>query len=1435
MTEFVRVPEPMVKVTLPEMGESVTEGSIVEWRKKVGDFVAEGDTLVEVTTDKVDVEVPASASGVVTQILAAEGATVAVGSVLAEIDASQNGNGAAPRQAQGDKEPKAAPAAAPAAQAGPPRLITVAMPEMGESVTEGSIVEWKRKVGDFVSEGDGLVEVTTDKVDVEVPATSAGVVTKILAAEGATVAVGAPLVELDANASGPAVAPTNGKPVAAAPKAAVASSTPAAPRSGEVVATQQARRIAKKLGLDLSRVRGSGPDGLILREDVDHHAQENPSSYGASGSGPGPAAAVQLPPVASDAKVTTLKGPVGTLATYMEQSLTIPTATSFRTITVDVMDARRKELSAAIKAAGRNEKVSFTHIIAYAMVRAAAEIPAITAHFRRENGTPQRVEPGVHLGLAVDSERKDGQRFLVVPVIKNAAALDFAGFRDAYEALVAKARDNKLTADDLSGASFTLTNPGGIGTVASVPRLMAGQGAIIAAGAIGYPPGFAKANESMMRQLGVQKVMTMTSTYDHRVIQGAQSGEYLRRVDELLGGKDSFYESIFSALGLQAQAAPQVAAPAATIAAVTQPSSGVQSDEMLRAVAAGMAIVAAYRTHGHLAAALDPLGSEPIGDPSLEPQYYGLTPALQSAIPADVLRVAVPGNTLAEVLPHLRDTYSSTIAYELEHISNRAQRRWLRDWIETRHQSVALSPERKVEVLKRLTRVEVLERYMRKTYLGQKTFSLEGLDVMIPMLEEMLVLLAEDGVQHTQIGMAHRGRLNVIAHIVNTPYEEILAEFEAANMRGEAETDADVTGDVKYHHGADGEYKTPGGKKIGVHLAHNPSHLEAVDPVVEGLTRAMQTDHSTNVATLDTKKAAPILIHGDSAFPGQGVVAEVLNLQALRGYSTGGTLHIIANNQIGFTADPLESRSTRYSSDLAKGFDLPIVHVNADDIEACIAAVHLAVNFRKEFGRDVLIDLIGYRRFGHNEQDEPAYTQPGMYDKIKSHPTARELFANKLIAQGLVNADQVNDMIADTTAQLQEARKNIEGGKAAGIIARHLGNISVAGVIDTKVSKEKLLEWSDELITVPADFQLNKKLVTQFERRKAQIHQKGSVDWGMAEALAFSSLLAEGTPIRITGQDTERGTFSHRHAVVHDPRTNERYVPLQNLRDAKASFEIYNSPLSEYACLGFEYGYSGAMPDALVLWEAQFGDFNNGAQIIIDQFIAAGQAKWGQTSRLTLLLPHGYEGAGPEHSSARLERFLQLSAEGNLRVANCSTSAQYFHLLRMQTNEPHALPLVVMTPKSLLRAEMSFGTIDEMAQGTFKNVIDDPVFSARKNDVERIILCTGKIYYDLVGHEIYKNVKSTAIVRVEMLSPLPHAELSSLIASYPKLKKLIWVQEEPKNMGARAHVRRRLLEKLEKAIDIGYIGRSYRASPSEGYPGAHAVEQERILKAALTE
>jgi 2-oxoglutarate dehydrogenase E1 component len=1343
-------------------------------------------------------------------------------------------------------------------------LVKVTLPEMGESVTEGSIVEWRKKVGQWVDEGDTLVDVTTDKVDVEVPSTAAGVITALHGAEGDTIAVGAVLVEIDTKAEKPA-----GEPAAPAAKPAAGSTlvTPSsygAPGSGappaEVagngtgalakVASHHARRLAERFSLDLSGIKGTGPDGLILREDVEAALAAGTLKPAASnGASNGSVAAPTYPPVSAQTKVTEIKGSAATLASYMDQSTSIPTATSFRTVSVGTLEARRAELNAGLKGLNRSEKISFTHLIAYAIVEAAKKQPGMCASFRRENGKPQRVEAGINLGLAVDSQRKDGSRTLVVPVIKGADGLNFAQFRAAYEDLVAKARESKLTVEEQTGATFTLTNPGGIGTIASVPRLMIGQGTIVAAGAIAYPPGFAHAPDSTLKALSIEKVMTMTSTYDHRIIQGAQSGEFLKAIDEYLNGAEAFYENAFAAFGLttavrgdavKGNAGAPPFAPPARDGNVSGELAGMPSDEILRGIAAGSALVSAYRRHGHLAASLDPLGSPPPGDPSLDPANFRLTPAMMNAVPASVLRVKVPGNTLAEVLPNLRNVYSGTIAYEVEHISNVEQREWLREYIEGSMHRRELTPQRKVQVLQRLTKVETMERYFRKQFMSQKTFSIEGLDVMIPMLEETISMLAEDGTQTAVLGMAHRGRLSAIAHVVNRPYEELLAEFEAGAMKT-AEPDfdeADVTGDVKYHHGAEGTYITPIGTKITVELANNPSHLEAVDGVVEGMTRCLQTDRSSNVPQIDPQIAAPILIHGDAAFAAQGVVAEVLNLQAIPGYATGGTIHIISNNQVGFTTDPMEGRSTRYASDLAKGYDLPIVHVNADDVEACIAAVHLAIDYRRKFGRDVLIDLIGYRRFGHNEQDEPAYTQPRMYEAIKTHSTVRELFAARLVAQGVLTAEQVTAMQEAATARITEAHRNVkEQHGATKLISQKSKSGTTEVPIKTGVERAKLMRWADAIVATPPEFTPNKKLVTQFAKRKSALQLEGEVDWGLAEGLAFAGLLSEGTPIRITGQDTERGTFSHRHAALHDANTNEKYVPLQHLEGAKASFEIHNSPLSEYACLGFEYGYSTEAPDTLVLWEAQFGDFNNGAQIIIDQFISAGAAKWGETTRLTMLLPHGYEGAGPEHSSARLERFLSLSADGNIRVANCSTAAQYFHLLRAQAKAHEAFPLVVLTPKSLLRNRAAYGTLDELVDGSFRDVIDDPRYDgADRSKVERLLLCSGKIYYDLTSSPLYKDARKTAIVRVELLSPLPADAIVAVIDAYPNLKSVTWVQEEPKNMGARAHVRRRVVDRLPLGIpDMGYFGRPYRASPSEGYPGAHAVEQERIIREALTE
>ncbi len=871
--------------------------------------------------------------------------------------------------------------------------------------------------------------------------------------------------------------------------------------------------------------------------------------------------------------------------------------------------------------------------------------------------------------------------------------------------------------------------------------------------------------------------------------------------------------------------APEAAAP------VQAPDA-----QLLGGVAAAMALVKAHRTHGHLAARLDPLGSEPVGDPTLEPMRLEpkLTPELQARIPASYLRVHVPGETLADVLPKLGETYCSTIAYELEHLSDHQQRVWLRQAIESGRYRRPLAADEKKTLFRRLCEVEGMERFLRKRFLGQKQFSLEGLDVMIPMLDETIELASEAGAHEVVMGMAHRGRLNVLAHTIGMPYEYILREFEGERTIEAVAADPEGgTGDVKYHLAAHGTRTTANGK-VGVRLVANPSHLEAVDPVVEGRTRAEQTDRSTRNGAHDPAVALSVLLHGDAAFAGQGVVAETFNLHDLAGYSTGGTLHLITNNQIGFTTDPNEGRSTRYSSDLAKGFDVPIIHVNADDPEASIAAARLSMAYRRRFGHDVVIDLVGYRRFGHNEQDEAAYTQPLMVEQINAHPSVRELYEEQLIDEGVLTRGEAETFVSDVTAMLSAAHDRLRAslGDASAKYLEHDGAIPRANTAEpvTAVAADKLAALTAALLETPNDFTPHPKLAKQLERRRTALTE-GGIDWGQAEQLAFASLLIDGIPIRLTGQDSQRGTFSQRHLVLHDVRTGETYTPMHHLEEATASFEVYNSPLSEYACMGFEYGYSAAAPEALVLWEAQYGDFANGAQIIIDQFISSALSKWRETSRLTLLLPHGYEGNGPEHSSARLERFLQLAAQENIRIVNATTAAQYFHLLRRQALDAAARPLVVVTPKGLLRLKNASSTLAELSDGSFRPVIDDA--RTDKDAVRRLVLCSGKIYYDVVGHEARADATSVAVARIEQLYPFPILDAAALVASYPSLQEIVWVQEEPQNMGPWRSIRHRL-EEAAAGVPLRFTGRPWRASPSEGYPTAHLIEQNRIVRDALT-
>jgi 2-oxoglutarate dehydrogenase E1 component len=1142
-----------------------------------------------------------------------------------------------------------------------------------------------------------------------------------------------------------------------------------------------------------------------------------PAEAGGNGASAVPATPSAEPTSTLPPGATPIKGPAARLAQNMAASLAVPTATSFRDVPVATLEERRRALNAQVAP----KKVSFTHLIGWAIVRAASEQPEMTHYFLEADGVAYRIDPGaVNLGLAVDVERADGSRFLVVPVIKGADSMDFAEFHARYEELVEKARANRLSPDDYVGATITLTNPGTLGTTGSVPRLMPGQGTIVATGAI--------------RDTGAARVMTISSTYDHRIIQGAESGAFLRRIEGLLAGADEFYEDLFGAIGARADGAP-APAPARAAAAAASSAPGVDP----RDVAAAVALVRAYRSFGHLAAHLDPLGSEPPGDPALDPEPLGLTPDSMARVPADLLRIDVPGATLADALPALEATYCGSIAYEVEHIASHEERVWLRKIIESGEHRRPLPADEQKRLLERLSAVEGFERFLHRAYLGQKRFSIEGLDVMVPVLDQVLADAAAAGSQAAVIGMAHRGRLNVLAHIVGVAYEAILAEFEAGRSETKARSSRGGLDDVKYHLGADGSYRTPAGEELAVSVAPNPSHLEAVNPVVEGRTRAEQSDRSRAIVELSPDLVLPILIHGDAAFAAQGVVAETFNMARLAGYSTGGTIHLIANNQVGFTTGPNEGRSTDYSSDLAKGFDVPIIHVNADDAEASLAAARLAMMYRERFHADVVIDLVGYRRFGHNEGDDPAYTQPQMARAIAEHPTVREIYAGILVGAGALSTEEADAVAAAPARDLAARQAAVRKQRAEPQLDRGAEAITAdeAAEPETAVPADVLRRLDEQLTAWPADFHVNAKLAKQLERRRTAVAaDDGRLEWAHAEALAFASLIVEGSPIRLTGQDTVRGTFSQRHQTLWDTETGAAWTPIQHLDGAAAAFELHNSPLSEYATVGFEYGYAVSAPEALVLWEAQYGDFVNGAEIIIDQFIIAGLAKWRQTSRLTLLLPHGYEGSGPEHSSARLERFLALGAEGNIRVCYPTTPAQYFHLLRRQARHPDLRPLIVMTPKSLLRLPEASSPLSELTSGTFASVLDDPSVAddAAAAAVRRVVICSGKVFYDMVTSDERAAHPELAIVRAERLYPFPTDDLGRVLGRYPNVERVSWVQEEPRNMGARKFVLPKIRHLVPFRIPLGDISRPERSRPAEGYPAAHAVEQARIVHDALT-
>jgi len=1159
---------------------------------------------------------------------------------------------------------------------------------------------------------------------------------------------------------------------------------------------------------------------------------ERPGGDGAAAESIAP----ELPP--EEVEAQPLRGSAARIVENMEASLGIPTATSVRTVSVRLLAENRALINDYQRHVG-GEKVSFTHLIAWAVVQALKAFPVMNSTFRRDDGTPVHVQPKtINLGIAIDLERR-GKRTLLVPNIKHAERMNFAQFLGAYNDIIARARDGRLDVADFQGTTATITNPGMIGTVMSVPRLMPGQGVIVGVGAIGYPAEYTALPADMISRLGLSQVMTITSTYDHRVIQGAESGAFLAYIDELLQGQHGFYERVFADLGIPYQ-------PYRLVQDTTPLLGGLENGHeltMIQKQAAVLQLIRAYRVRGHLQADVNPLGYEWSYHPELDPATYGLTIW-------DLDRTFVTGGLggkdiapLREILDILRQTYTRKVGIEFMHISDPTERRWLQERIEPVRAADPISPEMRRRILQKLNAAEAFERFLHTKYIGHKRFSLEGAESLIPLLDAILSDAADQEVEEVVIGMAHRGRLNVLANILGKPYEVIFSEFEGSidpnTIQG--------SGDVKYHLGAKGVHRAPSGAEVKITLASNPSHLEAVDPVVEGMVRAKQDQlrrRRVDAPGGDYYDAViPILIHGDAAFAGQGVVAETLNLSQLRGYKTGGTIHIVINNQIGFTTTPADARSSTYATDIARMIQAPIFHVNGDDPEACVRVARLALDYRQVFNKDVVIDLLCYRVHGHNEADEPTYTQPLLYKKIAQKRSVRKLYTEMLLRRGDMKPEEAEQMLDDYQARLQEAFERTQHLKekdpgAVLQLDEQPKEEPPLPEVETAARKEDLEAVVQALVQLPENFHIHPKLERQFKRRGVLFYKEKKIDWAFAEALAFGTLLLEGTPVRLSGQDSRRGTFSQRHAVLYDQETGEEYIPLNHIREGQAELLIYDSLLSEYAVCGFEYGYSVASPESLVLWEAQFGDFANGAQIIFDQFISAAEEKWGQQSGLVCLLPHGYEGQGPEHSSARLERFLQLCAQQNMIVGNLTTPANYFHVLRRQARMPSKKPLILMTPKSLLRHPLAVSTPEELWNGRFQEIYPAETDPA---ETRRLLLCTGKVYYDLLEAMMQDEAsrRQIGLLRIEQLYPFPKAALQAELARYRDVKDVVWVQEEPANMGAWSYMQPRLNALLEMlhgdcSRRVRYIGRPEGASPATGSAKVHQLEQERIVRRALS-
>jgi len=1127
----------------------------------------------------------------------------------------------------------------------------------------------------------------------------------------------------------------------------------------------------------------------------------------------------------NDADATPLRGAAARIVANMEASLSVPTATSVRTVSARLLEINRAALNNSLSRSS-GAKVSFTHFIAYAIIKGLAQIPSMNASFVEavdKKGTPGiRRHEHVGLGLAVDVERPDGSRNLLVPVIRDADTMDFRTFLLAYEDLVRKVHSSSFGADDFVGATVSLTNPGTLGTVQSVPRLMSGQGAIFGVGALGWPAGFEAADPRALAELGVGKVLTLTSTYDHRIIQGAESGLFLKYVAECLTGQHDFYDEVFASLGIPYE--PARWAPD------RNPSLNDGDAERILKQIRVQELINMYRVRGHLAAHLDPLHSDPPPlHAELDIAYYGLTMwDLQRTFVVDGLAGRSEA-TLDEILSILREAYCRTTGIEYGHIMDPEQKRWIQDRVEG--VSWAMTVDEQHRILEALNSAEVFERFLHSRYVGQKRFGLEGAESTIVALQTILDVAADEGIKEAVIGMAHRGRLNVLANVVGKSYSDIFSEFEG-NLDPES---VQGSGDVKYHKGARGEFKNPRGASIDVSMASNPSHLEAVSPVVEGIVRAKQDlilrpgDGTDTDNRNDFFPYLALLIHGDAAFAGQGVVAETLNMSQLSGYHIGGAIHIVINNQVGFTTAPESARSSVYPTDVAKMIQAPIFHVNGDDPEACMRAARLAYDYRRTFQRDVVLDIVCYRRFGHNEGDDPSYTQPQMYKIIDQMRSVRKIYTETLVRRGDLSIDDAESALNDFNERLQSVLDEVRTVPVPELDGVPFVEVPAdAPAPETGVDRATLIEIADATMRAPEGFTIHPKLERQFAQRKVLL-EAGEIDWSLGEAMAIGSLVKSGANVRLIGQDSRRGTFSQRHAALIDYNNGAQFVPLASL-DSKGFFTVRDSFLSEYAALGFEYGYSVESQNTLVAWEAQFGDFMNGAEIIIDNFLVAAEDKWGQLASLVMLLPHGYEGQGPEHSSGRLERFLSLSARNNIRVAQPTTSAQYFHLLRSQVLRAHPTPLIVFTPKSMLRAVQTRSNISEFEQGSFRTVIDDVVADTAL--VTRAVLASGKIAHEAIGRRDETGATSVAVIRVEQLYPWPGAAIDATLARYPNLDEVLWLQEEPENMGAWPFVHLQMHSQL-RGMNVRHVARAESASPATGSGLIHNAEQADLLVRAL--